>query len=77
MESVMKNEHEVIGFLQENLGRSYCGRCLSEKTTAGSPNQIKRLIKALLENRREYDDGNPCDFCDEPKQLCVAFLPGA
>jgi len=75
MDTIIKREKTVIQFLQENLGVCYCSQCLSTGSEAGSPGQIQRLIKALLTNKREYDGGHPCDFCEN--RQAVMFLPCA
>ena len=75
MDTVIKREEKVIRFLRQNLGVCYCSPCLSTRIKAGSLGQIRRLIKALLTNKREYDGGNPCDFCENTPT--VMFLPCA
>ena len=56
-------------------GVCYCSQCLSIEIEDGSVGKIRRLILALLNNKREYDGGNPCDFREN--KLAVMFLPCA
>jgi hypothetical protein len=65
---------DVIRFLRDNVGWYYCDECLSIESKAGTPVQVSRIMRDLVNIRDVYDQQGKCDTCGKIRGRSLFFL---